>query len=221
MFAHGYLSAVTGSNAAPSHFTTRLSVLTGLIKGLVSPTEKLGKIMHLLFKRSQTATTAVLPLLRPRPKFKLWTKLELEPEEQTVLDHYHFDDSVLIEAFEAELLRKAAYVGIAVFVFFVLFFFWSLHFAALFFWGAIVSGAAAFFYYDKYRETIFVKDLLHGRYFTCGSVVDLARKEAWLETVCAYLRQVMESAKHWDGTEAIPIEAMDKDMAKQLMIKGV
>ena len=195
--------------------------LTGLIKGLISPVEKLGKIMNLLFKRSQTAATAALPLLRPRPKFRLWAKLELEPEEQTVLDHYHFDDSVLIEAFEAELLHKAAYVGIAVFVFFVLFFFWSLHFAALFFWGAIVAGAAAFFYYDKYRETIFVKDLLHGRYFTCGSVVDLARKEAWLETVCAYLRQVMESAKHWDGTKAIKIEALDKELAKQIIIKGV
>ena len=31
---------------------------------------------------------------------------------------------------------------------------------------------------NEKRETIFVKDMLHGRNFTCDSVVELAKKEA-------------------------------------------
>ena len=92
--------------------------------------------------------------------------------------------------------------------------------AAVFF-GLIAGAAAGYFYFDKNRETIFVSDLLHGRNFSCRSVIELARKEAWLETISAFLRQVMESAKHWDGTEAIPIAVLDKDVAKQIIIKGL
>jgi hypothetical protein len=38
--------------------------------------------------------------LMGRPKFKLWGKIELEPDEQAVLDHYHFDKAVLIDSFQ-------------------------------------------------------------------------------------------------------------------------
>jgi len=31
----------------------------------------------------------------------------------------------------------------------------------------------------------------------------------------------MESAKHWDGTETFDIEALPKDEAKLVMIKGL
>lgn len=61
---------------------------------------------------------------------------------------------------------------------------------------------------------------MHGRYFSCGSVVELARKEAWLETATAFLRQVMESAKHWDGTERRPVEVLPKDEAKRIILRG-
>ena len=138
-----------------------------------------------------------------------------------MIAHYHFDSAVLIESDQPELLKKSAYVGLAVFFVVTLIVFAMTWSSSASFWGLLVGTGAAYFYFDKNRETIFVKDLLHGRNFSCRSVIELARKEAWLETICAYLRQVMESAKHWDGTEAIPIEVMDKDMAKQLMIKGV
>ena len=87
---------------------------------------------------------------------------------------------------------------------------------------ALIAGVSAgSFYFHQKRETIFVKDLIHGRYFTCGSVIELARKKAWLGVVTSFLRQVMESAKHWDGTDSLDVEALPKDEAKLVMLKGL
>ena len=186
--------------------------------------------MQLLFQRTQEAGAlgfagnVLVPSLSigiSSPKFKLWAKIELEPEEQTVVDHYHFDKAVLIESDQPELLKKSAYVALAAFCVGTVLFFTMMHISAAVFVGLLAGGAAGYFYFDRNRETIFVSDLLHGRNFSCRSVIELARKEAWLETVCAFLRQVMESSKHWDGTESIPIKALDKDVAKQMIIKGL
>ncbi len=87
--------------------------------------------------------------------------------------------------------------------------------------GTLAGGGAGYWYLHEKRETIFVRDLLHGRHFTCDSVVELARKEAWLSVVVSFLRQVMESAKHWDGTEHITIEALPKDEARQVILRGL
>jgi hypothetical protein len=183
--------------------------------------------MDLLFKREQSSgpvgTNLPLPNLLGlnAPKFKLWAKIELEADEQAVMDHYHFDQSILIDGFQPELIRKTASIAAGAFVAGMILFWIMFGFSTGLLLGLIVGGATAYFYYDKKRETIFVRDLLHGRYFSCGSVIELARKEAWLETITAFLRQVMESAKHWDGTETIKIEAMPKELAKQIMIKGL
>ena len=53
------------------------------------------------------ASIPSLPFGFSRPKFKLWAKIELDPEEQTVLDHYHFDKAVLIDSFQPELSSAA------------------------------------------------------------------------------------------------------------------
>ena len=87
--------------------------------------------------------------------------------------------------------------------------------------AVVVAVVWGFGYFHEKRETIFVRDLLHGRYFSCTSVIDLARTEAWLETIVGFLRQVMESAKHWDGTESHTIEALPKDEARSIIIKGI
>lgn len=185
--------------------------------------------MDLLFKRDQSPGAAGLSPGLPgltmfglgAPKFKLWAKIELDPEEQIVLDHYRFDNAVLIDSFQPELLKRTGIVGVVVFLVTWMFFWTIAGLSSAMFVGLLAGGAAAYFYFDKRRETIFVRDLLHGRYFTCGSVIELARKEAWLESVTAFLRQVMESAKNWGGTEAIRIEALPKDVAKHLIIKGL
>ncbi len=185
-------------------------------------------LMDLLFRREQAPGAAGIGLPIPirafglgAPRFKLWAKVELSPEEQGVVDHYHFDEAVLIDAIQPELLRKTAIIGGAVWVVAAMLLWTVFSFGGAVFWGLIAGGVAAYFYYDKSRETVFVKDLLHGRHFMCGSVVELARKEAWLETVTGFLRQVMESAKNWGGTEAIKIEALPKDIARQIILKGL
>ena len=186
--------------------------------------------MKLLFQRAQgagplgVAESSALSGLSfglSRPKFKLWAKIELEPAEKVVLDHYHFDATILIDAEQPDLMRKTFYVALATFIFATLFFSMLISSSAAMFWAIIAAAAAGYFYHDKHRETIFVRDLLHGRNFSCTSIIELARKEAWLQTVSAFLRQVMESAKNWDGTESIKIQAVDKDLAKQIIIKGL
>jgi hypothetical protein len=186
--------------------------------------------MNLLFQRSQStgvtglAETSGMPSMTGvsiRPRFKLWAKIELDEDEQKVMDHYHFDKYVLIDSFQPELLRMTAYVAAGVFVVSWIIFWVFVGYDTGALLATIAAAIAAYFYYDKHRDTIFVKDLLHGRYFSCKSVIDLARKEAWLETITAFLRQVMESAKHWDGTETIKVPVLDKDEAKRIIIKGL
>ena len=76
-------------------------------------------------------------------------------------------------------------------------------------------------YFKTLREQIIVSDLLDGgRTFLCDSIVELIHKEAYLEGICEYLRQVLESAKHWHDREIIPIRPLDKEAAKQLILKA-
>lgn len=169
--------------------------------------------MDLLFRREQTSGNLT------RVDFKLWGKLELNEEEQALVARYDFDKAMLIEVLQPDLLRRSVYVGIAA----------TLGSAVLLIWlgviGFVLSLGAGIFagwwYANEKRETIYVRDLLHGRHFKCDSVVELARKEAWLTTIVSYLRQVMVSAKHWDGTESHKIEPLPKEEARQVILRGL
>ena len=131
--------------------------------------------MELLLKREQTQGKIV------RVQFKLWGKVELDEEEQKLLDRYKFYDAVLIRQDQPLLLRMSLYVaGAAAAVAFVIL---ALIFEAetALFLALIAGGGAGYWFYNEYRETVIVKDLLLGRYFSCFSIVDLARKEVWVE----------------------------------------
>lgn len=168
--------------------------------------------MNLLFKRAQTNDAI------GKVKFKLWAQTELNDDEQHIIKRYRFDGATLIVALQPNLLRNAALVGAGAAVV-IAFLLWQY---ALGPWiGLAVGIAAGYLFYDRNRETVLVRDLIHGRHFTCDSVVDLARKEAWLTTVVAVLRQIMETAKHWDGTETIRVEALSKEEAKYVALKGL
>jgi len=171
--------------------------------------------MELLFKREQTTGSI------GRVNFKLWGKLEPTEDEQALINRYRFDEAILIGADDSHLLRGAIKIGVIVFVIAAtLFTYLTSNVVTGIFLGGMAGVGAGYWRMNEKRETIFVKDLLHGRYFTCTSVVDLAKKEAWLEGACGVLRQVMESAKHWDGVERHTIEALPKDEAKALILRA-
>ena len=171
--------------------------------------------MNLLFKRGQTAVKV------GRVHFTLWSKLELTEDEKALLQRYRFHEAVLIQAVQPTLIRNAILIGVLMFFVFGV---PAVGYLGSDIGGAcgVVAGAASgFWYFNEKRETIYVRDLLYGRDFKCKSVIELARKEAWLETISSYLRQVMESAKHWDGTARREIEPLPKDEARQVILKGV
>ncbi len=156
--------------------------------------------MDLLFRREQTSGRFA------RVTFRLWSKIELTEEETELADRYRFHDAILIVTEQEQLLRQTVNVGItAGLVVGVLFYLWL---------GLLAAGVMALFagagtgylYFTEKRETIYVKDLLHGRHFSCRSIVDIAEKELHLKSIVTTFRQVMEAAKNWDGTEQIPIE---------------
>jgi len=170
-----------------------------------------GVLMELLFKRAQSSSRLL------KVSFKLWGKIDLDEEEQALVKRYSLGDACLIEDFQPKLIRNATLFGLFVgLVLYTLTAFMPDSVQNVLAILAIAGGG--FWFYHQKRETIFVKDLLHGRHFSCRSIVDLAHKEAWLEERVAILRQVLESAKHWDGTETIAINALPKDEAKALML---
>lgn len=171
--------------------------------------------MDLLFKREQTSGAT------GKVKFKLWGQIELDEDEQAIVKRYQFDGAVLIAAIQPTLIRSCVFIALGVFVLAAMVLSQFAGAPTAFTLAAIAGGGAAHWYFTEKRETIFVKDLIFGRYFSCDSVVDLARKEAWLEVVTSFLRQVMEGAKHWDGTQRHTIEALPKDEARQVIIKGL
>lgn len=169
--------------------------------------------MDLLFKREQSNAAP------GGVSFKLWGKIELDEDENSIVSKYKFDQAILIFADQPGLLRKSIFIGVGALVAAMVLLNQMGMIGALL---ALAAGiGAGYWWYHQKRETIYVKDLLHGRHFNCDSVVELARKEAWLGTVVSFLRQVMESAKHWDGTERHTVEPLPKDEARQVIIKGL
>ena len=127
--------------------------------------------MDLLFKREQT------PGKLSRVNFKLWGKLELDEDEQAIVKRYRFDEAVLVEAIQPRLLRNSFLVGVGAMIVGMVFLASAGTIGILI--GFLAGIGAGYWYFNEKRETVFVKDLLHGRHFTCDSVVELARKEAW------------------------------------------
>lgn len=173
--------------------------------------------MKLLFRRSQAKT------IFGRPVFKLWARMEFEDDEHELVRYYRFEAAKLIEVIQPGLIQRSILAGFGAFSL-CLIGLWAVNvvgFELMLISSFVLGLAGGWIYFDRRRETIFVRDLIHGRYFKCRSIIDLARKEAWLELITSFLRQVLETAKYWDGTEAVPIDALSKQEAKYMVISGL
>jgi hypothetical protein len=171
--------------------------------------------MKLLFKREQTAGQV------GRVQFKLWAKVDLDAQELEIVKRYRFNEAILIAAMQPTLIRSTIFIALIGFVFGFAIFSTMFGFSMGLLLGALAGGGGGYLWFNEKRETIFVRDLIMGRHFSCPSVIELARKEAFLQQVVSFLRQVMESAKNWDGTETIDIPALGKAEASYMMLKGL
>lgn len=177
--------------------------------------------MKLLFKRDQSRTSGT-----GKPIFKLHAKVDLEEDEAKLISRYNMNDSVLIEVLQPKLFGHSVLFGFLIFIIttpIIAMNLWreiGLGWTGVFCVSAIIAIICGYIFYHQKRETVYLKDLIVGRYFNCSSVVELARKEAWLEGVTGYLRQVVESAKHWGGTETREIPVLPKDEALKLIVRG-
>lgn len=193
-------------------------------------------LMNLLLSRDQShAPFSLVPLrLGFGTVFKLIAELELDEEEKRLLFRYKLSNSVLIEGDGrdtfARAFRSGLFLGILTFVVLWLMAMFvsyrsplahGLSYVGMLSWALTVMVVMTFIYYRSLRERLYVTDLTNGgRSFYCDSVVDLIKKEAWLEGVSGYLRQVLVSSKHWDSRETITITPLDKDEAKRVVLRA-
>lgn len=172
--------------------------------------------MNILFRREQFQNNF------GRVRFRLWGKLEPNEEEQRLIDVYQFRNARLMGEIQEGLFKQCAWIAaiagaaVSLLIHFVL----GESVRSTVLLGLLAAGGAAYWWFTEKRELIVVRDLLHGRTFRCDSVVELAQREAKLDNAAYVLRQVLESAKQWDGTETNPIEALPKDEAKQFILRA-
>jgi len=180
--------------------------------------------MNLLLNRNQHSASlfTLIPLrLGSGVMFKLHAELELDDEEKQLMQKYRFAQAPLVLSDPIDDLknafRPAALLGLITFVvFWILFSFTTAMSLAL-----LVILVMTIVYFKTMRELILVSDLLYGgRTFRCDSIIELIQKEAFLEGISEYLRQVLESAKNWHDREIIPIKPLDKALAKQAVLSS-
>ena len=154
--------------------------------------------------------------------FTLHAMLELDQEEEALLQKYNLTKAPLVVSDPIEDIknsfRPALLLGILSF-----FVFWIVaEFSTALILAFFVTLGMTAVYFKTLREQIIVSELLHGgRKFRCDSIVNLIQKEAYLEFICEFLRQLLESAKTWDDREAIPIMPLDRKAAKQAVLEVI
>ena len=180
--------------------------------------------MKLLLDRDQkdAALFSLVPLrIGSGVTFTLHAQLELDAEEEALIKKYKFAQATLVTSDPIEDIkqsfRPALLLGFLTFV--VVWIVASFGTASGL--AIVVTLVMTGVYFRTLREQIIVSDLMAGgRRFRCDSIVFLIQKEAYLKNICAYLRQVLESAKNWDDREAINIEPLSKNEALQAVLKA-
>ena len=180
--------------------------------------------MNLLFNRDQKAGAlfSLVPLrIGSGVIFTLHAELELDEEEQELVSRYRFANAVLVSSNPIDDIRQAFRPALLLgLITFVVFWFVS-GFTTAVSLSILVVLVMTVVYFRALREQIIVAHLTEGgRTFYCDSIVELIQKEAYLEYISGYLRQVLESAKRWDDRERITIEPLKKAEAKQAVLRG-
>lgn len=183
-----------------------------------------GDVMNLLLDRDQNSAKvfSLIPLrIGSGVTFILHASLELDAEEEALIRKYDFAKATLVASDPIEDLkqsfRPALVLGLVSFVLIWL----IISFSAALNLSILITLVMTGVYFKTLREQIVVSELMAGgRKFRCDSIVALIQKEAYIENVCAYLRQVLESAKNWHDREVRPIAPLSKEDAKRAVLKA-
>jgi len=180
--------------------------------------------MNLLLNRDQNSASvfSLIPLrIGSGVTFTLHASLELDKEEEALIWKYNFASAALVVSDPIDDLRQsfrpALVLGLATFIaVWLIGSIWIAYGPAI-----LVTLVMTGVYFKTLREQILVRDLMSdGRKFRCDSIVALIQKEAYIENVCSYLRQILESAKNWHDREVIVIPPLSKEEAKHAVLKA-
>lgn len=169
--------------------------------------------MDLLLKREQSKN------LFGRVIFRLWVMSEMGEDEQALIDRYELADSRVLIGDDEKALKWAFALGLIATIVSGLVLFIDSHELKSVILSIPIGIAVGYWWMNEKRETIFLRDLIHGRRFKCRSIVDLAKKEAMIDDACGVLRQVLETSKHWDGLEKRPVPVLSKEAAKDVVLR--
>ena len=181
--------------------------------------------MNLLLKRDQSKARGIslIPLrIGTGVTFTLHASLELDAEEEALIRHYNFAKAALVVSDPIDDLKQAFRPALVLGLLTFVVFWWLMSFSGAIGFAILVTLVMTFVYFKTLREQIIVSELLAGgRKFRCDSIVELIQKEAYLQNICAYLRQVLESARNWDDREVLRIAPLDKEEAKQTVLQAL
>src|SRR6266516_4970438 len=177
--------------------------------------------MDLLLQRSQKERVS-------RPRFELWAKFDLNPNEKLLMNKYQPESALLSEdepESRARKWRRSVITGgmlastVCLIIAYLnifrpalggvnpLLFFQPIGsipmWMGIFFLGWFVFTSWVF---AHIREDIIVADILRGRAFRCKSIVMLLEKEDLLKKRAQEFRQFLEAMKTWGGMDIITIK---------------
>lgn len=199
------------------------SNLVGIRQNAAKEAALVGIGMQLLFSRDQSAGSFSLVPLRVGGgvTFSLRAQLELDEAEKDLLNKYKLTTAPLIVSDTLDDIRGAFRSALVVGVLTYITFWFLSGFLTAVTIALIVIGVMTGVYFFALREQLNIHHLMgRGHVFYCFSVRELVEKEAYLEGTCQYLRQLLESAKHWGGRETVQIPPLDKEAAKQAILQS-
>lgn len=174
-----------------------------------------------LSREQQPSSFSLIPLrLSSAVVFSLTARVSLSEEERHLVEKYNLSRALLVggDARAAAMSALRWTIGLMLPVFGGLYVLVGLATAAPI--ALILSMMCGFGLYDRFREHIFVHDLIKGRTFDCLSIIELTQKEAYLEHILSLFRQVVESSKNWGDAEQIEIMPFDREDARLTLLQA-
>ncbi len=148
------------------------------------------------------------------PKFALFTKFELDQEEEKLVQTYRMHDAVLVSGNNERAMVLACRFAMPIAL--IIAGFWISTSASFSGIASMISSmvvvfglayaVAAYAIYHSLRGDVLVRDVLYGRVFKARDVLALVAMEAKLQDVAVAFRHLLDLMKHWNEAKIWTIE---------------